>query len=217
MAGTFPHRVVYLTDERGVIVDSAVIGPDDELPEGFSDSAEYTSVVPQAQEQPPVESSELTAWKGLDLSQTVDAIKETAEAQEGATDPAGLRSNEEVGEDEPLGVEGTVEQTDEVVQADDGATEFDASQTVDEILGDRQIGTADPRGEESDDEGSEDAEEPALAEDGEESAASPPPRRGAGSGKEEWAQYAEAQGVEVPEDASRDEIIAAVDEAGKPV
>jgi len=38
-----------------------------------------------------------------------------------------------------------------------------------------------------------------------------PPRVGKGSGVKAWQEYAEAIGVEVPDGASRDEIIAAVD------
>ena len=48
----------------------------------------------------------------------------------------------------------------------------------------------------------------------EESSAAPagePPRGGAGVTTEAWATYAHVLGVTVPEDASRDEIIAAVD------
>lgn len=44
-----------------------------------------------------------------------------------------------------------------------------------------------------------------------------PPRAGKGSGKEAWAAYAEANGVEVDADASRDDIIAACEAAGVPV
>jgi hypothetical protein len=40
-----------------------------------------------------------------------------------------------------------------------------------------------------------------------------PPRAGKGSGRSEWAAYAESVGVTVDEDATRDEIIAAVDAA----
>jgi hypothetical protein len=40
-----------------------------------------------------------------------------------------------------------------------------------------------------------------------------PPRSGAGSGRPAWAEYAASLGLEVPADASRDDIIAAVDKA----
>lgn len=43
-----------------------------------------------------------------------------------------------------------------------------------------------------------------------------PPKGGAGSGKEAWADYAAERGVEVDEDATRDEIVAALDAAGVP-
>jgi hypothetical protein len=42
-----------------------------------------------------------------------------------------------------------------------------------------------------------------------------PPRSGAGSGLEAWRAYAESLGIEIGEDATRDEIIAAVDAAAK--
>ena len=38
-----------------------------------------------------------------------------------------------------------------------------------------------------------------------------PPRSGKGSSTEAWQKYAASLGVEVPEDASRDDIVAAVD------
>lgn len=44
----------------------------------------------------------------------------------------------------------------------------------------------------------------------------PPPTRGTGSGGEEWRAYARSVGVEVAEDASRDDVIAALAAAGKP-
>lgn len=42
-----------------------------------------------------------------------------------------------------------------------------------------------------------------------------PPRSGPGSGKEAWVAYAENVGVEVTDDMTRDDIIAAVDEANE--
>lgn len=44
-----------------------------------------------------------------------------------------------------------------------------------------------------------------------------PPKAGAGSSKDAWAAYASEQGVDVEADASRDQIIQAVQDAGKPV
>ena len=38
-----------------------------------------------------------------------------------------------------------------------------------------------------------------------------PPRAGAGSGLDAWKTYAAAQGIEVPEDAKREDIFALVD------
>lgn len=41
-----------------------------------------------------------------------------------------------------------------------------------------------------------------------------PPRGGPGSGAEAWAEYAKANGFDVPADASREEIIEALDGEG---
>lgn len=41
-----------------------------------------------------------------------------------------------------------------------------------------------------------------------------PPRRGPGSGRDVWAAYAESVGFQVPGDASREQIIAMVDDRG---
>lgn len=57
------------------------------------------------------------------------------------------------------------------------------------------------------DEGDEGAEPPAGPVD-----AVAPPRAGRGSGRDEWAAYAAELGLAVGPDASRDDIIAAVDE-----
>lgn len=42
----------------------------------------------------------------------------------------------------------------------------------------------------------------------------PPPKGGPGSGEAEWRQFAEAVGVDVPEGASRDDVIAEVERRG---
>lgn len=78
--------------------------------------------------------------------------------------------------------------------------ESDAGQTIDEVKdeADEQEGPSDPGSDSDDGEG-------------------PPPQSGPGSGKAVWEQYAAKQDVSVPEDATRDDIIAAVKKAGKPV
>lgn len=45
----------------------------------------------------------------------------------------------------------------------------------------------------------------------------PPPRHGKGSGKDAWAAYAAGLGCEVPEGATRDQVIEALAAAGVPV
>lgn len=44
----------------------------------------------------------------------------------------------------------------------------------------------------------------------------PPPKGGAGSGAPAWRAYAARKGVTVPADASREDVVAALDEAGIP-
>jgi hypothetical protein len=53
--------------------------------------------------------------------------------------------------------------------------------------------------------------------DDERPAGTPPPQSGKGSGVDAWAAYAAEQGVAVPEDAKRDEIVQALSDAGHPV
>lgn len=47
-------------------------------------------------------------------------------------------------------------------------------------------------------------------------AGSPPPKGGAGSGAQAWREYAASKGVVVADDATREDIIAALTEAGVP-
>lgn len=54
-------------------------------------------------------------------------------------------------------------------------------------------------------------------EDEDEDSPQVPPRGGPGSGAEAWRAYAAALGVEVASDASRDEVVAALEDQGKPV
>lgn len=44
----------------------------------------------------------------------------------------------------------------------------------------------------------------------------PPPKAGRGSSLEAWSAYAEAQGVNIDDDAKREDIIAACEAAGVP-
>jgi len=59
------------------------------------------------------------------------------------------------------------------------------------------------------------AESPTASDDDEDDG--PPPRSGRGSGRDKWAAYAEANGVEIDAEADRDAIIIAVAAAGVPV
>lgn len=146
MASDFEYRHVYRKDERGVILDSAVVGPDDEVPEGFEEGVRYESYVPSPTEGPAVDESKLTvSEKQLDLSQTVDCIKKENEAQEGPSDPGGLSDK-----DAPrLGESESGPQPGDEVKADDGSADHDASETVDEVKGDSQEGPSDPKGTKS--------------------------------------------------------------------
>jgi hypothetical protein len=149
MAGTEGWgRIVYRKDERGVILDSAIVGPEDDVPEGFEESAEYESLEWTTKEAAPVDESKLTVSENqVDLRQTVDVIKSDAEVQEGPTDP-GAQSDDDF--EVLTEIEGGLKPGDEVA-ADDGSAQFDASQTVDEVKdeADAQEGPSDPRGEQS--------------------------------------------------------------------
>lgn len=58
--------------------------------------------------------------------------------------------------------------------------------------------------------------DPTGSADSEQLEASPPPKAGQGSSAEAWRTYAAGLGVEVADDASRDDVIAALESAGKP-
>lgn len=144
MAGTSASRIVYAKDERGLIVDSMVVGNDDETPDGFSDTAEYQTYIPSPTEAPPVAESRLTTWDGVVLGQTVDAIKDEADAQEGPSDPGGLSEAEES------------DGGGQVVTAVGPGEQADAGQTVDEIKNENDQQEGDT-GEDSVDEESSEA------------------------------------------------------------
>lgn len=57
------------------------------------------------------------------------------------------------------------------------------------------------------------ASEPAEPPSGSDDAPVEPPRSGKGASKAAWAEYAATLGIELDSDASRDDLIAAVDEA----
>lgn len=57
--------------------------------------------------------------------------------------------------------------------------------------------------------------EPADAEPDDEDEITPPPLNGPGSGTQAWLEYATAIGVEVPEGATKGEIVAAIEGAGE--
>lgn len=63
----------------------------------------------------------------------------------------------------------------------------------------------------------DDTEAPAPAEPPSPVEEGPPPRSGAGSGRDAWAAYAAANDFEVAADAGRDDIIEQLAEAGIPV
>ena len=71
-------------------------------------------------------------------------------------------------------------------------------------------------GQEAADQAERDAEEAARrsAAGGQGGDEEPPPRNGSGSGVDAWADYSRRHGVEVPAEAKREDIIAALDTAG---
>lgn len=127
------HTILHRQDERGVIVESGVFGPDDDVPEGFG-PAQYTrsaeARLPEGQSVQIAQSQLRPSENKVDSRQTVDEIIE----QEFTSEVAG-----------------------ELSDADKAAAEArspaagtsDADSTVDEALGDQQEGPSDPGGEES--------------------------------------------------------------------
>jgi hypothetical protein len=53
--------------------------------------------------------------------------------------------------------------------------------------------------------------EPDVEDDGGDSGSGEPPRSGRGSGEDVWREYATGLGIDVPDDAGRDDIVALVD------
>lgn len=194
-------RIVYSKDERGVIVDSKVIGADEDMPEGFSGSAEYTPIYDvRADHQEPVAESKLTPWD-TPTGPSSKVAKSSYEVSDGTP----RQAREQAGED----LTGAEEEADELL---DEGSEEDDSDELDEV----DEGT--PR--QAREQAGEDltgAEEEADELSGESDDDGPPPQGGPGSGKESWAQYAANKGVSVPQTATRDEIVAAVKKAGHPV
>lgn len=152
------YTILHRKDESGVIVESGVFGPDDEVPDGF-EVAEFEPVKTEIRESS-VEESKLTPWESpVSLGWTGE--------------PQPDDSLDEVNEGTP--VQTRAQMGEELTGAEQEA--------LDQVEGDD---------EEGDD---------------------PPPRGGAGSGVGEWSSYAQSKGVAVPEGATRDEIIAALDAA----
>lgn len=219
-------KILHRTDERGVIVDSRVFGPDDEIPEGFG-TGEYQPIhAPREDEQEPVAESELTPWDSpVGKGGWVENRPEDAEVDEGTPVQArgedemtdaereaaeALESGEDDGdEDEPEVDDGTSRQARE--QSEDGEL-TEAEEEVDEELESEEGDGAEQASDEVDEGTPIQARE--QAEDGPQG---PPPQSGAGSGRDVWAGYSARQGVPVEEGAGRDDIIAALKKAGKPV
>lgn len=92
----FKNRILYRKDERGVIVESGIFGPDDEVPEGFGTDG-YTrageTLLPVAEAVPVVQSrvSEADVSRTATIDETIDqefvpeAAGEVAEGDEGET------------------------------------------------------------------------------------------------------------------------------------
>lgn len=193
------YTTLHRKDERGVIVESKVFGPDDEIPEGFG-NGEYTPVyAPREDDQAPVAESVLTPWSspvatGTWVEQPEPEDIEALVANESPVDG---------GEDE----------------LDEGSPE-QARQQAGEELTEAEKAALDAAGsDEGDDKpvDESDAGTPVQAQGEADSEQSVPPQGGPGSGKDAWAAYAASNGVTVESGATRDEIIAACEAAGVPV
>lgn len=213
------YTILHRKDERGVIVESGVFGPDDEVPEGFG-TADYQPIYAvREDDQAPVAEVDQKPWsspiaKGswvenrpedapVDDGTPWEAREELTGAEQEALDD--LESVEDESESEDESDEGSPREARE--QSEDGEL-TDAETEADEEL------ESDEDASESEDETDAGTPMQALSQSEDVQA---PPQGGPGSGKEAWTQYAAAKSVTVPEDASRDEIIAACKKAGVPV
>lgn len=230
------YTILHRKDERGVIVESGVFGPDDEVPEGFG-AGEYQPVyAPREDDQEPVAESNSTPWSSpvAKGGWVAERPEETDEVDEGTPRQArekltgaeeevdeSLEDDDEPEDDEPEVDEGTPRQARE--QSEDGES-TGAEEEVDESLESDEDQSDDEDSDEVDSGTPVQAREQAgeeltgaeqeAAEDSDSGSDEPPPRGGAGSGSDAWTAYAGRKGVSIPEDASRDEIIAAVEKAG---
>lgn len=169
------HTILHRKDEHGVIVESGVFGPDDEIPEGFG--PQDFEVVTTEVRATTVQESKLTPWDSpVSLSWTAE--DQPDDSLNDLEMQARAAAEAESEEDESQVNDGTPVQARE--QSEDG-----------ELT-------------EAEQEAAEDSEADSEA----------PPKGGPGSGKEAWAAYAAANDVDVPEDATRDDIIAACESAG---
>ena len=197
------HTILHRKDERGVIVETRIFGPDDEVPEGFG-AVEYSKIHPVTAQRQPVAESRVRP-----VSTAAGRPTKQTESSDEVSEGTPLQAREQAGEDlteveqEALeqavsdATDGLVEQVDE---SDEGTPRQAREQAEDGEL---------TEAEKESDEGLT-----ALDDSGD---VQPPPQGGPGSGKEAWAQYAAARNVAVPEDATRDDIIGAVQKAGHPV
>jgi hypothetical protein len=216
------YTILHRKDERGVIVDSGVFGPDDEIPEGF-EAVEYQATVgPRVDEQEPVAESKLTEWASpIGKGTWVENRPEDAEVDQGS--PVQVREDDLTDAEKEALEQATRAATDAAISAVEEVDEGTPEQARDELTDAEQEANAQAEAgsdAEADSVDESDGGTPVQANDVDLADGvdrTPPPQGGPGSGKEAWAQYAAAQRVSVAEDASRDEIIAAIEKAGKPV
>lgn len=211
------YTTLHRKDERGVIVESKVFGPDDEIPEVFGTDGYSPIYAPREDDQEPIAESVLTPWsspvaKGtwvqdrpevdeVDEGSPEQVREELTEAEREALDA--LEENEDGEGDEPELDEGSPEQARE--QAGEELTEAE-QEALDAADSDED---GEPQVDETD------AGTPVQATDT--SDVPVPPQGGPGSGRDVWAAYAASKGVEVEAGDGRDEIIAACKAAGVPV
>lgn len=74
------HTVLHRKDERGVIVESGVFGPDDEVPKGFEKAGSYERPADTERKPVALAESKLTPWEKPVSTSFVkednDAVKE---------------------------------------------------------------------------------------------------------------------------------------------